>query len=135
MAFVLKSQTERDIAIVLVDFVCNTASRSNEVVLLEAIDSLTESRVYLRMLFNLVEYLLDHFLFLALAESLVKVVRVGSGHEDDAVVVEVIDGEVGSMPYFAMPVLIKADQRVVDAECADLAVDLIESSKCLTQDV
>lgn len=84
------------------------------------------------MLVNSHPDILHHLLFLSLLHSLVKVLRVGSRHQDDTILVQMIGGEVGAMPYLGLPDLVKPYMVVGYLERTESVMQLVEASKCFT---
>ena len=71
---------------------------------------------------------LDHFLLLRGQHPPIEVVRVDGRHEHDPVSIEVVLGEIGTVPHLHLPVLIEPDQGLIDGKGSKPPVEPIEAN-------
>ena len=77
-----------------------------------------------------------HHLFLLRGQhSPIEVMRIDGRHEHHSICIEVIFGEIGTMPYLNLSVLIEADQGLINGKGSKPPVELIEANQGLTEHV
>lgn len=108
------------------------SSRIYEPFLSEVVGLMRELGRDVGMLINCHPYILNHFLLLSFLHAVVEILRVGSRHEDYVISVQMIGREVGTMPHFALPYLVKSNVVVSNLERTEAIMKLMEASKGLT---
>ena len=79
--------------------------------------------------------ILGHFFLLFSDDPGVELVRVDSGHEHDAVALEVVLGKIRVMPHLDKAILVETDHGVLNFEGAQLHEQFMESMESLAEDV
>lgn len=117
------------------DFLVDDVLDVPEVELLHVFEDVHELPFEVRVVRYCGPNVIDHFLLLRGQHPPIEVVRVDGRHEHDPVSIEVVLGEIGTVPHLHLPVLIEADQGLIDGKGSKPPVELIEANQRLTEHI
>lgn len=117
------------------DFFVDDVLHVLEVEFLHVFQDAHELALEMRVVGHRSPYVINHFFFLRCQHPPIEVMRIYGRHQHDSISIEVILGEIGTMPYFNLPVLIESNQGLIDGKGSKPPIQLIESNQCLTEHI
>lgn len=131
---VLETQLGRDVG-QSSDFFVDDVLHVLEVEFLHVLQDSHELALEMRVVGHRSPDVINHLFFLGCQHSPIEIMRVYGRHQHDSISIEVILGEIGTMPYFNLPVLIESNQGLIDSKGSKPPIELIEANQCLTEHI
>lgn len=131
---VLETQLRRDVG-QSSDFFVDDVLHVLEVEFLHVLQDSHELALEMRVVGHRSPDVINHLFFLRCQHPPIEIMRVYGRHQHDSISIEVILGEIGTMPYFNLPVLIESNQGLIDGKSSKPPIQLIEANECLTEHI